>query len=484
MGQRYTCPRPPARRVFVGSRSVAEYDFHEHRFENPSGQGPSHESGHDHGNDPGRDNDGAHAFDGLLDQDLDAADDSPDSTFVPPLPPADRIWRHPSELAFEEQLRQRRSSWSIAAGAALSGAVAVGAVWLAVGSATGVRLATERVSLAPVESVQPLVVPADEWPAVVTAFAREGTAVVMADGGETPVAAAVAYRDDGYLITSARAIAGYDSLVVVTPDGSVYEAEVVGVDLATDVSVLSIGSAITPVVIAEAAHFASGERIAIVDPEGDARESQVDSEAGSTETSSGDLLLGTFVLDTKLGDTPPGSPIVDETGAVTGITTATEPAADAAVIPIEVAREVAAQLVEDGWAEHAWLGITARDVMADEIETGSIKGAFVIGIDEDGPASIGGVEERDVIVALDGEAIGSLAMMVAALRNHRPGDKIVVDVQRWFAVDPSSKGSANGSDEEIAGADAGSSPSSELSQGGFEILSWIVELGTLDGSES
>jgi len=345
----------------------------------------------------------------------------------PLLPPEDRIWRHPSEMAGQSHPGEGASTggpaWGTAAFSAVGGALAVGLLWYAVGGGDG-RLVTERVSLAPVHTVSPRVVEADEWGAAVTATARLGTASVLT--GDEAVAGAVAYRDDGYLLTSARAVQGVDALVVVTADGVAHEARIVGTDSQTDVSVLHVENAIDPAVITEGEPLEAGDRLAIVDPAGASVESTVTDPTSHASTSSGDLLLGVVKLDTELGEVPPGSPVVDDTGAVVGIMTATDPDGAAAVVPIDIARQVAGELIDEGVATHSWLGVTARDLTAEEVESGFSPGALVTSLNPGGPADVGGVRTGDVIVKVGAKEIDSVPAMVTALRYHEPGDAISI----------------------------------------------------------
>jgi S1-C subfamily serine protease len=48
----------------------------------------------------------------------------------------------------------------------------------------------------------------------------------------------------------------------------------------------------------------------------------------------------------------------------------------------------------------------------------------------DSPASAAGFRERDVVVAVDGQAIETMSMLVVVLHLHRPGDSVTIDVLR------------------------------------------------------
>jgi S1-C subfamily serine protease len=360
----------------------------------------------------------------------EAGNEVSSSSFGPLLPPDDRIWRHPSEMSADSTASAALThSWGTAAFSAVGGALAVGALWFAVGN-DGSRLVTERVSLTPVQSIAPQVVDAGDWGRLVTATARDGTVSVRSSSTNVAVAGGFAYRDDGYLLTSARAVNGVTSLIVIDSDGVAHVARLVGTDTLTDVSVLHVDQATGVVVLATGDPLEAGDVLAIVDPAGDGVASTVTDTTANISTTDGDMVLGIVRLDAELGSIPAGSPVVNDTGAVVGMTTSTDPESDAAMLPIDIARQVAGELIEAGVVSHAWLGVTARDVMANELGPGRPPGAMVTSMTSSGPAAQGGVSPGDVIVAVGSTAVDSVAAMVSALRYHQPGDNIEIVVDR------------------------------------------------------
>ena len=97
--------------------------------------------------------------------------------------------------------------------------------------------------------------------------------------------------------------------------------------------------------------------------------------------------------------------------------------------PIGLARRVAEQLLADGRATHAWLGIESQDVAEDDDEAGGA-GAEVLAVDAQGPAAASELAVGDVIEALDGDPIRSSSDLVVSLRTRAPGDEVVVRYRR------------------------------------------------------
>ncbi len=326
-------------------------------------------------------------------------------------------------MAADLRLAKRRATrriWGVGFGSALGGALAVASVWYLTDPGPEIRFVTQRVAVSPVESVAPRVTPADQWATEVAAGARESTAAVSTSDDTPALAGAIALHDDGYLITSGRALGDATEVVVHTHDGEMITATVLGYDHETDLSVLKTDGAMVPAGMA-ADPAADGDIVATVDPNGTADRHVVADLAASAPAVDGDLLVGFTTLDAPRADLPPGSPVVDATGAVVGITTAVDAEAPVTVVPIDVANKVAAAIITDGEVEHPWIGVTA--IATDD-------GVTVDEVVPDGPADRAGVEPGDLLLAIDGDPLESATEMVARLRSYGPGDVVELVVER------------------------------------------------------
>ncbi|MEM9466756.1 MAG: S1C family serine protease [Actinomycetota bacterium] len=341
-----------------------------------------------------------------------------------PPAPADRTWRHPAEIAAEMRAAKRRASrriWGVGFGSALGGAMAVAAVWYLTDPGTDVQVVTQRVAVTPVESVAPRVTPADEWATEVASTARPATATIHGAEDEHALAGAIAVHDEGYLLTSGRALGDATELVIRTHEGAVLHAVVLGYDRETDLSVLKTDGVVAAADVA-AVPAGDGDVVATVDPTGAANRAVVTDLAASATAVDGDLLVGLTSLDSRRDDLPPGSPVVDSTGAVVGITTAAEADAPVTIVPIEVANAVAEAIIAEGRVWHAWLGVS---VAATDLD-----GVIVTATTPGGPADRAGLRLDDRVVAIDGRPIESAAALVGRLRHYAPGDMVEIVVER------------------------------------------------------
>jgi len=296
-------------------------------------------------------------------------------------------------------------------------------MWITFGGSTEMRVATERVALVPVESVAPRITPADDWTLTVTDIARPSTAAVRLAGNSENIAGAVTIRDDGYMITSSRALRGAQKVMVVTASGAVSEARVIGGDPATDITLLKVHDQMRAAVMSESGRPESGQSLAVVDPNGHPQSRLVMQAAAVSITESGDMLIGVISLDGTIGGLLPGSPAVDSTGAVVGVVLSTAPNAPVAVIPIGMARAIAIGIIDDGEFIHPKAGITARDAMSGD--TGGVSsGALVTSVEANGPAAESGMLVDDVVVKVGGTSVSTMAEMVGELMGRRPGDRV------------------------------------------------------------
>ena len=378
-------------------------------------------------------------------------DETPDeaSGFGQPLPQDDRLWRHPSELgvggpADTVLLPESRTGrpWLLVIAASLVGAAAALAAVVVIGgldTRAVQRDVVERVAVTPVISA---LRDAAEDGAAVGIAEQVSPAIVRlelegADGRW--VGSGVLIRDDGYLVTNAHPTETADIIVVIGADGEEFEGELIGSDLETDIAVVKIdGDGHQTAILGSALDVGVGEMaIAIGSPLGtdDGPSVTVGVVSGlglSLDSGAGVTLHDLLQTDTPIAQGSSGGALIDGTGAVIGITTtisATEAGAEGLgfATPIDVARAVADDLIETGQAQHVWLGVEGSDLgVAEALDLGIDGGAIVLEVLAASPAEAAGLAAEDVIISVEGTAIGSMSALVVALRAYNPGQEIEI----------------------------------------------------------
>ena len=245
-------------------------------------------------------------------------------------------------------------------------------------------------------------------------------------------------RDDGYLLTNAHVVQGAERITVVMADGSELEGKLVGEDDVTDIAVVKVESPepFATAVLGSASHLQVGEpAIAIGSPLGLAGGSSVTTGVVSAlgrqvQGQDGEPLLDMIQTDAAISPGSSGGALLDATGAVIGITTAIAvsdvgPEGLGFATPVDIAKSVAEEIIRTGRAVHVWLGVEGGDLdRPSALREGVPGGAVVRRVIPDSPADNGGLEDRDVILAVGNEPIASMSGLVIALRNLEPGDVV------------------------------------------------------------
>ena len=370
----------------------------------------------------------------------------------PPLPPDDRLWRHPSELREHGvggaaiALRQpvaRQIAWSVVIVAGLAGAVLSTGVIALTGSLSPrvvERAVVEKVAVTPVVS-SPMV---RGERGVVAVAERLSPAIVRLDVQGPDGAATgsgVLYRDDGLLLTSAHVVDGTTAIDVVLTDGRHFDGRLVGSDPLTDVALVAIEGDHFPVaVLGTAENLEVGApTIAIGSPLGfdggpSVTTGVISAVQRRIEAPDGEPLHGMIQTDAPIAPGSSGGALVDANGAVIGITTAVATEAGGRfgfATPIDLARRVADHLLATGRMIHVWLGVEGIDITSDQAQSlGVPGGAMIRDVAPDSPAAAAGLISDDVITELDGREVRSISGLVVELRRHDPGDAVVVGYWR------------------------------------------------------
>ena len=386
---------------------------------------------------------------------LDEGPDDEVPSFRAPLPPSDRLWRHPSEMGGEVTAphpavaaRPRgsgRPPWLVAlVGGGIGACVAVGVLALSgkLDNTVVERLVIER------EAVVPAAATVSAPSGSVEAVVEKATPTIARIDVTGPIGAAsgsgVLFRDDGYLITNAHVVADSTLINVVLADGSQHEGTLVGSDEDSDIAVVKIGGSGYPVaLLGHAATLQVGQpAIAIGSPLGleggpSVTQGVISALNRTVETHGGAAALtGMIQTDASIAAGSSGGGLFDTNGTLVGITTAvainesgTEGLGFA--IPVEDARRVAEQLITDGKVARVWLGVRGADMSTGaEQDHGTEGGAMLREVVPGGPAATAGLASGDVITKINDEAVDSMSSLVVALRDHRPGDTVMITYRR------------------------------------------------------
>lgn len=369
---------------------------------------------------------------------------------VPPPPPDDRLWRHPSEVSAFGPGRTggtpsavlapapRGATWPVAVVAGLVGAALCGGLLALTGqlSLGADELAIERVKVTPFVP-PPQLFDGEDVTAVTDRVRPAVVRLLITRDGDDSQACGVVVRDDGVVVTSAHEVSGATAITVVLADGRELEGEIVGSDLPTDVAVITVESDdLTAALLGSAEDLRPGTPAVALgatrrgDP---AVSTGVVSALGQRLDRDGKSLHGLIQTDAPIGPGWAGGPLVDDTGAVIGITMRGDDGASGFgfATPIDLVRRLAGELLATGKVTRSWLGIEGTDVPdATADRMGLPGGAEVQRVMPGSPAAAAGLETGDVVTDIGDQAIRSSSDLVVALREHKPGDAVTVGYWR------------------------------------------------------
>lgn len=250
----------------------------------------------------------------------------------------------------------------------------------------------------------------------------------------------IIFSQDGYVITNAHVIGNSKTayaIRVVTSDGKVYKAGVVGYDSRTDIAVLKMDDAkgLTPATFGDSSQLEVGQDIIVVGNPGG-----LDYQNTTTKgvISALDRKLSTSSLtkyiqtDAAINPGNSGGPLVNYYGQVVGITTSKIVSETyegmGFAIPSQTVKNIVDTLVKNGYVEgRVKIGISGIAVTSEQASNYNIpQGIYVQSIVSGGPCDGTNLEEGDIITEVDGDTITSFADVYAILETHKPGDKIKV----------------------------------------------------------
>ncbi|NYE56527.1 S1C family serine protease [Carboxydothermus ferrireducens] len=247
---------------------------------------------------------------------------------------------------------------------------------------------------------------------------------------------------DGYIVTNNHVVEGAYELYVSLADGRQMKAKIIGTDPRADLAVIKVNAKNLPVVtLGHSSTLQVGElAIAIGNPLGKefARSVTVGVISALNRTltyESGEKSLRLIQTDAAINPGNSGGPLCNAKGEVVGINSAkiSIPGFEGMgfAIPIDEAKPIIEQLINKGYVTRPWLGIAGAEISEQEAQYYDIpQGIYIEGVVEGGPADKAGIQAKDIITAINGTKITTMAELTDELFKHKPGEKIKVEVYR------------------------------------------------------
>ena len=253
-------------------------------------------------------------------------------------------------------------------------------------------------------------------------------------------------NDKGYIITNNNVIENAEEIKVILYDKREFDAKIIGTDPLSDLAVIQI----EPDNLAKAKFGDSnllqiGEWvIAIGSPFGlhlnHTVTAGIVSAVGRSDVISRMNFENFIQHDAAINPGNSGGGLFNLNGELIGINTAIATdgfsksnAGVGFAIPVNQAKRVVEDLITSGKVSRGWLGVQIQDIddsMQKALKLNSKKGAFIASVGKDSPADLGGLKEKDVIIAMNAIEIDDTNQLKNKVSSAKPGEMIIFTVIR------------------------------------------------------
>ncbi len=263
----------------------------------------------------------------------------------------------------------------------------------------------------------------------------------------------VILRSDGYILTNDHVIslaASGGSLQVTLSDGRTAPATIVGRDTSDDLAVIRATglTGLTPATFGKSGTLSVGQTVVAVGAPLGLSDTVTSGIVSNTArpVRAGDNNQAVFQAiqtDAAINPGNSGGPLVDLNGSVIGINAAiatdnsggglqipgqTQQSGNIGIgfaIPSDEASRIASELIANGKAYHAVVGISVKDA-----SSSTTSGVVVAAVNSGSGAAKAGVKVNDLITKIDGTTVTSSDALIAAIRSHAPGAQVQLTLTR------------------------------------------------------
>jgi S1-C subfamily serine protease len=254
------------------------------------------------------------------------------------------------------------------------------------------------------------------------------------------------FSSDGFIFTNAHVIAKAGTIRVTLLDGTEMDATITGKDPDSDIAIIKVYSnGYSVAKLGDSQELQIGQfLIAIGNPLGyqHSVSTGVLSGVGRTlRTSTGQVIDNVLQTDAALNPGNSGGPLINTDGEVVGINTAIIGGAQGLsfAIDINLAKEIAQQLIKHGKVTKAFLGLMIQEIeihprLRNFHKLINTKGLLVSGIHDHSPAKKAQIRENDILIEFDNQVISSSTGLFKLLTADRINKPVNLKVLRRGAV--------------------------------------------------
>jgi len=252
--------------------------------------------------------------------------------------------------------------------------------------------------------------------------------------------AGVVYNTQGYILTDEHVVANATSVKVTFQDGQTASAKVIGSDPSTDVGVIKVNvpsSWLHPIPLGDSDSAQVGDPVVAIGSPFSLPETTtagIVSQTGRSITAPNNYTIpGAIQTDAAINPGNSGGPLLNAEAQVIGLndqieTNNTNGEGEGSssgvgfATPINADVKVANQIIAGKKVQHAYVGV--------ELSGSSAGGAQISQVQPNTPATASGLQNGDLITAIDGKPVTSTDQFIEMIDNYSPGQTVTFTIKR------------------------------------------------------
>ena len=236
---------------------------------------------------------------------------------------------------------------------------------------------------------------------------------------------------DGYIVTNNHVVANAEEIKVVLKDGKELKATIVGRDEGTDLAVVKVEGHDFPFVnFEQSARPRVGDWVLAVGNPFSLGNTATAGIVSAYNRDIGESFVDYIQIDAPINRGNSGGPTFDTYGRVIGVNTAIFSPSGGSVgigfdIPADIAASITKNLMAGQKIRRGYIGATIQNLTDELAESWGLKGrkgAVVADVVPGGPAQKAGLQQGDVVVAVNGQPVNSNTEMTREVAKTPAGD--------------------------------------------------------------
>lgn len=254
----------------------------------------------------------------------------------------------------------------------------------------------------------------------------------------------VVISPDGYIVTNNHVVEGASKIEVTFNDKHKRTATIIGNDPSTDLALIKVDAKdLEYLTFADSDEVKVGEWVlAVGNPfnlTSTVTAGIVSAKARNINILGDGSTIESFIqTDAAINPGNSGGALVDMDGNLIGINAAIASRTGSYegysfAIPSNIVKKVVEDFLQYGTLQRAYLGVSIVEITEELAEAKGItemSGVYIMGVEENGGAKAAGIKENDILLSVNNITVNSNSQLLGVISQYRPGDKVMVKINR------------------------------------------------------